>query len=99
MIESKDEFNDLLNRLKAKDKENKLGKSLQTKLQAFLEVEKLINLPISGVVRSKRFNKNDLLRAYQAGAIENQDDCVSFGYDDLKELLDDANKWYKRYTE
>lgn len=50
MIESKDEFNDLLNRLKAKDKENKLGKSLQTKLQAFLEVEELINLPISGVV-------------------------------------------------
>lgn len=42
MIESKDEFNDLLNRLKAKDKENKLGKSLQTKLQAFLEVEELL---------------------------------------------------------
>ena len=51
MIESKDEFNELLNRLKAKQKENKLGKSLQTKLQAFLEVEKLINLPISGVVK------------------------------------------------
>jgi hypothetical protein len=50
MIESKEEFNELLNRLKAKDKENKLGKSLQTKLQAFLEVEKLINLPICVLV-------------------------------------------------
>lgn len=49
MIESKDEFNDLLNRLKAKKEENKLGKSLQTKLQAFLEVEKLINLSICAV--------------------------------------------------
>lgn len=43
MIESKEEFNYLLNRLKAKEKENKLGKSLQIKLQAFKEVEELIN--------------------------------------------------------
>lgn len=60
MIESKDEFNDLLNRLKAKDKENKLGKSLQTKLQAFLEVEELINLPICGV--SSSAFKDELIR-------------------------------------
>jgi hypothetical protein len=45
MIQSKEEFNDLLSRLKAKDKENKLGKSLQIKLQAFKEVEQLINKP------------------------------------------------------
>ena len=43
MIESKDEFNDLINRLKAKEKENKLGKTLRIKLQAFKEVEDLIN--------------------------------------------------------
>ena len=49
MIESKEEFNYLLNNLKAKKKENRLGKSLQAKLQAFQEVEELINLPISGV--------------------------------------------------
>ena len=49
MIASKEEFNELLNGLKAKNKENKLGKTLQSKLQAFLEVEELINLPISGV--------------------------------------------------
>ena len=54
MIESKEEFNDLLNRLKAKQKENKLGKSLQIKLQAFLEVEELINLRIGDVSCSSR---------------------------------------------
>lgn len=43
MIESKEEFNDLIKRLKAKKKQNKLGKSLQIKLQAFKEVEQLIN--------------------------------------------------------
>ncbi len=43
MIECKEEFNDLINRLKAKEKENKLGKSLQIKLRAFKEVEELIN--------------------------------------------------------
>lgn len=43
MIESKSEFNDLITRLKAKEKANKLGKSLQIKLQAFKEVEQLIN--------------------------------------------------------
>lgn len=43
MIESKEEFNVLINNLKAKEKENKLGKSLQIKLRAFKEVEDLIN--------------------------------------------------------
>tara|TARA_R110000772_G_scaffold187433_1_gene298584 strand:- start:158 stop:406 length:249 start_codon:yes stop_codon:yes gene_type:complete len=57
MIASKEEFNELLNRLKAKNKENKLGKTLQAKLQAFLEVEELINLPISGVGCSLDFDK------------------------------------------
>ena len=68
MIASKEEFNDLLNRLKAKDKENKLGKSLQTKLQAFLEVEELINLPICGVSISlpsrKDYNNRKLKAMY-----------------------------------
>ena len=58
MIASKEEFNALLNRLKAKGKQNKLGKSLQIKLQAFLEVEELINLPISGVVVPKAYHGN-----------------------------------------
>lgn len=43
MIESKEEFNVLINSLKAKEKENRLGKSLQIKLRAFKEVEELIN--------------------------------------------------------
>ena len=54
MIESKEEFNDLINRLKAKEKDNRLGKSLQIKLQAFKEVEGLINkLTIPNVVVPK----------------------------------------------
>jgi len=52
MIESKEEFNYLLKNLKAKKKENRLGASLQAKLQAFQQVEGLINLPISAVVSS-----------------------------------------------
>lgn len=60
MIESIEEFNDLLNRLKAKQKENKLGKSLQIKLQAFLEVEELINLRIGGVSKSFKVVDIDL---------------------------------------
>ena len=53
MIESKEEFNDLIKLLKSKEKENKLGKSLHIKLQAFKEVEQLINkLTITDVVSS-----------------------------------------------
>ena len=43
MIDTIEEFNYVLNRLKEKQTLNKLGKTLQIKLQAFLEVEKLIN--------------------------------------------------------
>lgn len=43
MIDTIEEFNYLVKRLKNKNKEGKLGKSLQIKLQAFLEVEQLIN--------------------------------------------------------
>ena len=62
MIESKEEFNVLINSLKAKRKENKLGKSLQTKLRAFEEVESLINnLTIPVVVwRSEQLKDEDV---------------------------------------
>ena len=43
------------------------------------------------------YKDDDLLKAYQAGAIESKDDCVKFGYDDLKELESDSIKWLKRY--
>ena len=96
MIESKDEFNDLLNRLKAKDKENKLGKSLQTKLQAFLEVEKLINLPISGVVNcvyvvTERDNYGEQLFK---GVFANKEKAVEYlAEDGLKESnIDEINE-------
>lgn len=57
-------------------------------------------LNLSGVVRSKRFNKNDLLRAYQAGCLENLNQKnVPTSMEDLKELLQDGEKWYKRYTD
>ena len=54
-------------------------------------------LTLYGVGGSKRFERADLLRAYQAGCLENKDDCVNFGFDDLKELKQDANKWTDRY--
>tara|TARA_R110000796_G_scaffold4358_1_gene16907 strand:- start:707 stop:997 length:291 start_codon:yes stop_codon:yes gene_type:complete len=57
-------------------------------------------LILSGVVSSKRFDKNDLLRAYQAGSLENLNKTiVPTSMEDLKELLEYAEKWYKRYTE
>ncbi|MEZ7496486.1 hypothetical protein QO206_13390 [Leeuwenhoekiella aequorea] len=42
-MDSIEEFNEVLNRLKNKGEQNKLGKSLQIKLRAFLEVENIIN--------------------------------------------------------
>ena len=54
MIESKEEFNVLINSLKAKEKENRLGKSLQVKLRAFKEVEGLINKLTIPVVSCQR---------------------------------------------
>jgi hypothetical protein len=49
MIESKQEFNELLERLRTLKKENRLGKHMESQLQAFEEVEGLINLSIYGV--------------------------------------------------
>lgn len=58
------------------------------------------NLAIHGVGNCKLFERQDLLRAYQAGHIENLDECFTpTSMEDLKELLEDAEKWYKRYTE
>ena len=55
MIESKQEFNSLLDRLRGLCKKNILSKHLKSKLEAFEEVEHLINLPINDVV----FNEAD----------------------------------------
>ena len=52
MIESKEEFNEVLERLRTLKKENRLGKHMESQLQAFEEVEGLINLSICGVVKS-----------------------------------------------
>lgn len=55
---------------------------------------------ISGVVGSKRFKEQDLLRAYQAGAIEQQSiNLDTLNFEKLKELTKDSEKWYERYTE
>ena len=43
MIESVEEFNYILKRLKEKHKQKKLGNSLRIKLLAFKEIENLIN--------------------------------------------------------
>lgn len=68
--------------------------------ETYLEDQTQVNLlPICDVIDSCRFNRDDLLRAYQAGCIEGQDDCVDFSYDDLKETIQDSEKWYKRYTD
>lgn len=69
---------------------------------AATEIEQLFLklLPIHDVGNCKRFERQDLLRAYQAGHIENLDECFTpTSMEDLKELLEDAEKWYKRYTE
>lgn len=50
MIESKQEFNELLERLRTLKKENRLGRHMESKLEAFEEVQELINLSIYGVV-------------------------------------------------
>lgn len=52
------------------------------------------------VVGSKRFKEQDLLRAYQAGAIEQQSINIdTLDFEKLKELTKDSEKWYERYTE
>ena len=52
MIESVEEFNYILKRLKEKHKQKKLGNSLRIKLLAFKQVENLINQT------NERSNKN-----------------------------------------
>ena len=57
-------------------------------------------LILSGVGCSKRFEKQDLLKAYQAGAIEQKSiNLDTFDFKKLKELQHDSNEWYERYTE
>jgi len=76
--------------------DNEVSKRLLTEVgDAHRIVE---NLVITDVSNSKLFERQDLLRAYQAGHIENLDECFTpTSMEDLKELLEDAEKWYKRY--
>lgn len=55
-------------------------------------------LLISGVSNSKRFERQDLLRAYQAGAIEQKDNNLkSIDVVTLGNLQEDSQVWYERY--
>ena len=56
MIESKQEFNEVLERLRTLKKENRLGRHMESQLEAFEEVQGLINLPINGVVFNEAEN-------------------------------------------
>jgi hypothetical protein len=53
---------------------------------------------IYSVSNSKRFERQDLLRAYQAGAIEQKDnDLKSIDVVTLGNLQEDSQVWYERY--
>jgi regulator of replication initiation timing len=57
-------------------------------------------LTLTDVGCSKRFEKQDLLKAYQAGAIEQKSiNLDTFDFKKLKELQHDSSEWYERYTE
>jgi len=64
----------------------------------FIKDASIKQLRISGVSNSKRFERQDLLRAYKAGAIEQKDsnlkniDVVTLG-----NLQEDSQVWYERY--
>lgn len=54
---------------------------------------------LQGVGCSKRFEKQDLLKAYQAGAIEQKSiNPDTFDFKKLKELQHDSGEWYERYN-
>lgn len=67
-------------------------------LTRFGEMKVAQALNMHAVGSCLRHNEDDMLKAYQAGCIEGQDDCCDFGEDDLKELTSDSVKWYKRFT-
>ena len=51
MIKSKEEYYSILERLRTLNFNQKLGRNLQAKLEAFEEMEELVNLTIPVVVR------------------------------------------------
>ena len=52
-----------------------------------------------GVSCSLRHNEDDMLKAYQAGYLENVDaSAMLTKIEDLLELKQEGVKWYKRYT-
>tara|TARA_R110000744_G_scaffold327996_1_gene433703 strand:- start:345 stop:608 length:264 start_codon:yes stop_codon:yes gene_type:complete len=51
MIKSKEEYYSILERLRALNFNQKLGRNLQAKLEAFEEMEELVNLTIPVVVQ------------------------------------------------
>ena len=52
MIKSKEEYYSILERLRTLNFNQKLGRNLQAKLEAFEEMEELVNLTIPVVVKS-----------------------------------------------
>ena len=66
MIDTIEEFNYLVERLTNKNKEGKLGKSLQIKLQAFLEVKELINKQ----AQAEQLVKHDVMPRFSNEQIE-----------------------------
>lgn len=69
-------------------------------LKDLFEIPEIKQLLIHGVVDSKRIKAQDLINAYQAGAIEQKGinpDVINLEY--LKNLQVESDKWLKRYTE
>jgi len=79
MIDSKEEFNELVRQLEIKERENELGKSLQTKLEAFKEVEVLINNLIT-TDNFCVFSEDQMEKAYTDGQENERQRC---GYFDI----------------
>ena len=52
MIKSKEEYYSILERLRTLNFNQKLGRNLQAKLEAFEEMEELVNLTIPNVTNS-----------------------------------------------
>lgn len=59
MIKSKEEYYSILERLRTMNFNQKLSKNLQAKLEAFEEMEELVNLTIPVVVSSAKTQTTD----------------------------------------
>jgi hypothetical protein len=88
------------NELKLKLEKNLLRNKVTKEMMDFAKEYHTQQLILSGVGCSKRFEKQDLLKAYQAGVIEQKSiNLDTFDFKKLKELQHDSSEWYERYTE